>query len=90
MQPVECGSCGNRVLVEKYSSTHTSTQWLEDAETACAEFRAQAEQGVNSMYVRTCSALSKSIDEAVADGRLGESYRTVPVSGSTEEVRPYS
>lgn len=90
MQPVECGSCGNRVLVEKYSSTHTSTQWLEDAETACAEFREAAAGGTHSMYVRTCSALSKSIDEAVAAGRLGESYRTVPVPGSTGEVRPYS
>jgi hypothetical protein len=90
MQPVECGSCGNRVLVEKYSSTHTSTQWLEDAETACAEFREAAAGGTHSMYVRTCGALNKSIDEAVAEGRLGESYRTVPVSGSTEEVRPYT
>lgn len=90
MQPVECGSCGNRVLVEKYSPTHTSTQWLADAETACAEFRAAAADGTHSMYVRTCSALSKSIDEAVADGRIAESYRTVPVSGSTEEVRSYT
>ncbi|WP_433610273.1 hypothetical protein [Prescottella agglutinans] len=90
MQPIECGSCGNRVLVEKYSSTHTSTQWLEDAETACAEFRAAAANGTHSMYVRTCSALNNSIDEAVAVGRLGESYRTVPVAGSTEDVRPYA
>ncbi|WP_430331047.1 hypothetical protein [Rhodococcus sp. ACT016] len=90
MQPVECGSCGNRVLVEKYSPTHTSTQWLEDAETSCAEFREQATNGVHSMYVRTCGALTKSIDEAVADGDIAESHRTVPVSGSTEEVRSYA
>lgn len=90
MQAVECGACGNRVLVEKYSPTHTSTQWLADAQTACAEFRDQAASGTHSMYVRTCGALTKSIDEAVAAGRVAESYRTVPVAGSTEDVRSYT
>ena len=42
---------GNRVLVEKYSPTHTSTQWVEDAKSRCAEFRAQAERGVRSTDV---------------------------------------
>ncbi|CAM2929384.1 hypothetical protein RHDE110596_07415 [Prescottella defluvii] len=90
MQPIECGSCGNRVLVEKFSPTHTSTQWVDDAESNCAEFRAQAEKGVPSMYVRTCHSLRDTIDAAVANGDIAESYRTVPVEGSTQEVRSYT
>nr|WP_137723375.1 hypothetical protein [Prescottella subtropica] len=90
MQPVECGMCGNRVLVEKYSPTHTSTQWLDEATTACAEFRRRTAAGVPVDLLRSCGALDASIDAAVTEGRIVESPRTVPISGSTCEVRAYT
>ncbi len=82
--------CGNRVLVEKYSPTHISTQWLDDATTACAEFRRLSAAGTPIDRLRSCGALDASIDTAVVEGRITESHRTVPVSGSTHEVRAYT
>lgn len=78
MQPIDCETCSNRVLVEKYSPTHTSIQWQNSAGVNCPEFRAQAEKGVQSMFVPACSALQTSIREAVREGRLRESGRTIP------------
>ncbi|MGW0042865.1 hypothetical protein [Rhodococcus sp. NPDC003348] len=81
MQELDCRTCGNPVLVETYSPTHTSVQWLEDASVRCAEFRALAQQGVNTASVPSCAALKATVDEAVRSGRLVESGRTYPVPG---------
>lgn len=81
MQELDCRACGNRVLVETYSPTHTSVQWLEDAPVRCSEFRALAQQGVSTAGLPSCTELKATVDEAVRDGLLVESRRTYPVPG---------
>ncbi|MFB7395101.1 hypothetical protein [Streptomyces sp. NPDC056191] len=70
MRPVECGTCGNQVLCEKFSTAHTSVQWTAEAGVVCAEFRGRTTEGGSSAGIRTCRALRASIDRAVADGSL--------------------
>ncbi|MFJ8542348.1 hypothetical protein ACIRFH_10095 [Streptomyces sp. NPDC093586] len=70
MQPVECVTCGNQVLCEKFSVAHTSVQWTADAAVACAEFRDRVAAGGSSARIRTCRALRGSIDRAVEEGTL--------------------
>ncbi|MFB7831124.1 hypothetical protein [Streptomyces sp. NPDC056056] len=70
MRPVECGTCGNQVLCEKFSMSHTSVQWTAEAGVVCAEFRGRVTEGGSSAGIRTCRALRASIDRAVADGSL--------------------
>ncbi|MDG3011628.1 hypothetical protein G4X40_15905 [Rhodococcus sp. D2-41] len=85
MQQLDCDTCGNRVLVEKFSECHTSVQWIDDAGSRCPEFRARADRGQSSMFVTSCAALSDSIWNAFRDGRLTESSReigSVPLDGT--------
>lgn len=70
MRPVECVTCGNQVLCEKFSPAHTSVQWTADAAVVCAEFRNRVSEGATSARIRTCRALRSSIDRAVEDGTL--------------------
>jgi hypothetical protein len=70
LAPVECGSCGNRVLVRKNSPTHTSVQWTRDPATSCPEFAARVSAGELSARIDTCPKLRTSIEQAVADGLL--------------------
>lgn len=70
MQPVECATCGNQVLCEKFSLAHTSVQWMADAAVVCAEFRGRAAEGESSARIRTCRALRDSIDRAIENGTL--------------------
>ncbi|MEU5092728.1 hypothetical protein [Streptomyces sp. NPDC021356] len=70
MQPVECVTCGNQVLCEKFSMAHTSVQWTSEAAVVCAEFRDRVGEGRTTARIRTCGALRDSIDRAVADGTL--------------------
>lgn len=70
MRPVECVTCGNQVLCEKFSPAHTSVQWTADAAVVCAEFRDRVSEGATSARIRTCRALRSSIDRAVEDGTL--------------------
>ncbi|MBJ8344704.1 hypothetical protein [Antrihabitans sp. YC2-6] len=82
MQELSCTSCGNRVLVDKYSPTHTSIQWLTDAEKSCPRFAAQVEAGVRSMWIPTCPALRESIDRAAGNGALRtDALRSEPIPG---------
>jgi len=78
VQPLACDTCGNRVLVAKYSDIHTSVQWLSDARTSCPEFAALAEQGIPSNLVPGCHALRATIEAAVRDGIVTESRFTEP------------
>ncbi|MET9387843.1 hypothetical protein ABZY09_44335 [Streptomyces sp. NPDC002928] len=70
MQSVECATCGNQVLCEKFSMAHTSVQWTADAAVVCAEFRGRVAEGATSARIRTCPALRMSIDRAVEEGTL--------------------
>ncbi|MFD4264518.1 hypothetical protein [Rhodococcus sp. NPDC058481] len=81
MQQLDCEACENRVLVEKYSQSHTSIQWLDDPESRCPEFRARAERGEHSMFVTSCGALQASVWQAVHEGRLSQAHRSTPVPG---------
>lgn len=70
MQELRCDKCGTPVLVEKYSPTHTSVQWLTDAESTCTEFARRAAAGESSKSVSTCPALRDSINRAIETGVL--------------------
>ena len=70
MHELTCAMCGNEVLVEKFSPTHTSVQWLADAQTACPEFARAAAAGVEVNRIPSCLALRDTIEGAVRAGRL--------------------
>jgi hypothetical protein len=82
MQELACGACGNRVLVEKFSPTHTSVQWLDDAESACPVFADKAAAGVHSKWIPTCEKLRDTIAQAAAAGVIPmDTHRHEPVLG---------
>ncbi|WP_068268827.1 hypothetical protein [Aldersonia kunmingensis] len=82
MQELMCHTCRNHVLVEKYSPTHTSVQWLADAESACPEFARRAAAGEHSNWIPTCTALRDSIEQAAESGALrSDGLRREPVPG---------
>ncbi|MFE3445892.1 hypothetical protein ACFXNW_22910 [Nocardia sp. NPDC059180] len=82
MQAIQCGTCGNRVLVEKFSPSHTSVQWLDEAESSCPEFARRAALGEHSNWIPTCAALRDSIERAVTTGALAtDELRHEPVPG---------
>ncbi|WP_328396034.1 hypothetical protein [Nocardia sp. NBC_00416] len=82
MQPLVCGTCANQVLVEKFSPSHTSVQWLDDAESSCPDLARRAALGEHSNWVPTCPALRDSIERAVAAGELAtDEQRHEPVPG---------
>ena len=67
---VECDHCGAAVLVAKFSPQHTSVQWSAASVRACAEFSARVAAGEQTALIDTCARLRRSIDRAVAQGRL--------------------
>lgn len=69
-RPVECASCGGRVLVKKTSPEHTSVQWISDAASSCPEFAAHAAEGGNTAHIQSCPKLRDSIEDAVRAGLL--------------------
>jgi len=82
MHEIRCDTCGNRVLAEKFSPSHTSIQWLDDAETTCAEFARRAAGGEHSNWIPTCAALRESISRAVESGSLRtDGRRQEPIPG---------
>lgn len=80
MESVNCHSCDNRVLVEKYSEAHTSVQWLEESRSSCPEMALHASMG-DRTWTPTCFALRDSINELADAGKLGLSERSYPVPG---------
>ncbi|MCX4552926.1 hypothetical protein OG204_02070 [Streptomyces sp. NBC_01387] len=70
MRPVECGTCGNQVLCEKFSPAHTQIQWTAEAAAVCPVIGELVAAGELSARVRSCAALRDSIDAAVASGQL--------------------
>lgn len=71
LTPLDCQACGTRVLVRKTSIAHTSVQWTSDPATSCPEFAARITAGELSARIDTCPKLRSSIEQAVADGRIG-------------------
>lgn len=78
-----CRTCGNCVLVEKFSPTHTSVQWLvDDAKSTCPEFATRVDAGEDPNMIPTCLALRDSIEQAVKIGQLRtDDLRHEPVLG---------
>jgi hypothetical protein len=70
LHPVDCDSCGNRVLVRKASAAQTSVQWQSDPAASCPEFAARVAAGEVSARIDTCGKLRHSIELAVASGLL--------------------
>lgn len=66
---VGCHACAATVQVRKNSSHHTSIQWNQQAQHACAAF-AEMEQGEGRELHAPCPRLQASIDEAVRIGAL--------------------
>ncbi|MBE9375485.1 hypothetical protein IQ251_13615 [Saccharopolyspora sp. HNM0983] len=60
LRPVECTTCGARVLARKNSPQHTSIQWTGDAAARCPELTGTAGG--------SCAALRARIDTAVDPG----------------------
>ena len=83
MESVNCNTCGNRVLVEKYSDAHTSIQWLDEADKVCPEF-AETRGMTPGPWTPTCHKLRESIDDLTLSGQLGLSLRSYPVPGRLE------
>lgn len=78
MHQVNCDSCQNRVLVEKYSPIHRSVQWLTTADVVCPEFATAARDGQRSAFIPDCQALRRSIDAAALAGDVPETHFTEP------------
>ncbi|MFD7323504.1 hypothetical protein ACFV9D_20795 [Streptomyces sp. NPDC059875] len=70
MRPVECGTCGNKVLCEKFSPAHTSVQWSGPSAAVCPTIGARVAAGEPAGRVRACAELRRSIEAAVASGAL--------------------
>lgn len=72
MVPVACRACGAQVLARKSSWEQTSVQWDADALARCPQ-RRNAESlnapGRPTPFL-SCSELTESIHDAVAEGRL--------------------
>jgi hypothetical protein len=81
MQPVTCRSCGTQVFAEKYSTVHTSIQWLTTARESCPRIRAETELRRSTTGIATCTELRGTVDDLATDGRLPLSTRSYPVAG---------
>lgn len=69
LSPVDCQSCGTRVLVRKASLAHTSVQWISDPASSCPEFAARVAAGELSARIEGCPKLRASIElSVVPDG----------------------
>lgn len=67
MRPVDCGTCGARVLVRKSSWEQTSVQWNAESTARCTQRRyALSRDDVPPL----CSQLRESIETAVRRGSL--------------------
>jgi hypothetical protein len=69
MHPVECQTCGIRVLVRKNSFQHTSIQWTNDPATSCPTYAEPSPIAARTLRP-TCPRLKASIEHAVLEGLL--------------------
>ena len=85
MQELTCATCATTVLVEKFSPSHTSVQWLDDAERCCPQIARLVAAGEILSAVPTCPALRDSIEYAARSGVLAtDSLRSEPVPGQLD------
>ncbi len=78
MQSLACHACGICVLVAKYSPpAHTSIQWTDSSDGACHELAA-ARAIDPAAYLLRCEALDRTVDAAVAEGRIPQTTRVEP------------
>ncbi|MED5800623.1 hypothetical protein VX037_06225 [Gordonia sp. Z-3] len=77
MQELTCATCATTVLAEKYSPSHTSIQWLGNAQHACPELAARTAAGDQTSTLPTCPALRDTIEEAARRGTLATDTRRV-------------
>ncbi|TSD49948.1 hypothetical protein FFI94_029870 [Rhodococcus sp. KBS0724] len=75
MAPVDCASCGQRVLVEKYSSIHTGIQWPPTEKVRCPYRNVEVNTLPPASLVQSCSGLTAAVQAAVENGELRESLR---------------
>lgn len=68
MQPVDCRTCGARVLVRKSSWEQTSVQWEDVAVERCVQRRAATRIG--ERFLSGCTDLRGAIESAVLRGDL--------------------
>lgn len=68
MLPVDCVTCGARVLVRKSSWEQTSVQWNAVAVERCVQRRAAKRDG--ERFLSGCVRLRESIESAVRRGAL--------------------
>lgn len=89
MQSLACHTCGICVLVAKYSPAHTSIQWTDSSDGACHELAA-ARAIDPAAYLLRCEALDRTVDAAVAEGRIPQTTRVEPDLRSlpSEETPP--
>ncbi|WP_239450692.1 hypothetical protein [Gordonia terrae] len=77
MQPHNCRACGLAVTVEKFSTAHTSIQWLSDS--AGCPFNAARGQ---TLAGDSCPELQDSIDDAVREHVLTETRIELPTGSA--------
>ena len=77
MQSLACHACGTCVLVAKYSPAHTSIQWTDSSDGTCHEL-ASARAIDPAAYLLRCEALDRTVDTAVAEGRIPQTTRVEP------------
>ncbi|MGG7100124.1 hypothetical protein [Rhodococcus sp. 24CO] len=75
MAPVDCATCGQRVLVEKYSSIHTGIQWPAGEKVRCPYRDVEVNTLQPGSLVQSCSGLTDAVQAAVENGELRESLR---------------
>lgn len=75
LQRMNCVTCTLVVLVEKFSSVHTTVQWVDRADR-CPRV-AVGDRPVGSSE-RACNDLHKTIDDAVKGSRLPLSHIELP------------
>lgn len=81
---IACDQCDTVVLVEKYSTSHTSVQWLGPADQQCphiAAEHAESAPGCSPNRKGLCPALHATIDAAAHAGRLPLTTRSEPTPG---------
>lgn len=80
MQELTCNTCRTAVLVEKFSPSHTSVQWLDDAAATCPRFAELIAAGEALSAIPTCTALRATIEDAARAGQLAvDTVRVEPV-----------
>jgi hypothetical protein len=70
MSEVTCARCSTTVLVRKSSPAQTSVQWRGESWATCTELADRRAAGQHPAHVPSCTALRRSIDDAVRHGKV--------------------